>query len=752
MSAGLAAAMAATMPGGRPINLSRRGLFAAAGAGLFLGLAIPVRAPRAQGVPGAAQRHASKVDAYLRIAPDGTIHLQNPFIEGGQGIDSAIAQIVAEELDADPASFVVACAPPGEDFRVMQGGNARFTGGSFSVRSSFVHFRILGATARAMLIEAAAQRLAVPATELTTTPGRVIHGAGAGERALPYAELAQAAAALTPPMNPPLRDPGAFRLIGRPLPRLGVRERSTGKVTYAIDVAVDGMLLAAVVHAPRAGAHPAAVTNEEALKALPGVHSVHGLPGAVAVVADTWWRAKQALDQTQIAWQALQGPVMEADFAAESMLDRLKSATGSHGNTAEEAGDVAVAFANATRVIEAQYDAPYLAHAQMEPNSATARFNADGTLDVWVPNQAPDLFQASAARIAGIEPAQVRIHSPPLGGFFGRHFDYGTANAHPQAILLAKATGRPVKVIWSREEEFARDAYRPMTVATFRAGLNVVGDVITLQVAGYGEGPITRHFGTGRLGSPPVDGSVMEGLTGKPYRFPAKRVEFVPVPHPPGINLGFWRSVGHSMNDFYFESFLDEIAAATDKDPFALRLALLEHSDRHRTLLNAVAELSGGWQRGPFTAADGTQRARGVAMASPFGSEVATIAEVSISDGEVVVHDLWVAIDPGRVVNPRTIAEQVQSAAAIGLSSAMYESVAFTGGEVTTRNFDTYRVLRRDRMPQVHVRVVESGAPMGGVGEPGTPGVPPAVANAVFALTGQRLRSLPFAKTRLSGA
>ena len=750
MTGGLAAALCGAMPSGRPVNLSRRGMFAAAGAGLFLGLAMPARAPRAQGTPGAALRHASKVAAYLRIMPDGKVQLQNPFVEGGQGIDSAVAQIVAEELDADPAVFSVTCAPPGEDYRVMQGGNARFTGGSFSVRSSFAHFRTLGATARAMLVAAAADRLAVPPNSLTTEPGRVIHAASG--RALPYGELAMAAAALEPPANPPLRDPADFRLIGRPIPRLGVRERSTGKVTYAIDVKVDGMLLAAVVHAPRAGAQPAAVTNEEALRAMPGVHSVHRLPGAVAVVADSWWRAKTAVAQAQVAWQALQGPVMDADFTAESMLGRLKAAAGTHGNTAEEAGEVAPAFAAAARVIEAEYDAPYLAHAQMEPPSATARFNADGTLDVWVPNQAPDFFQVSASRTAGIETDKVRIHSPPLGGFFGRHFAYGAANVHPQAILLAKATGRPVKVIWSREEEFARDAYRPLAFATFRAGLDAAGEIVAFQAAGYGEGPITRHFGAAGLGNPPIDGSIMEGLTGKPYRFAAKRVEFVPVPHPPGVNLGFWRSVGHSMNDFFFECFLDEVAGAAGRDPLALRQALLSHSERHQALLRAVVELSGGWRRGPFDAPDGTRRARGVAMASPFGSEVATIAEVSVSDGEVMVHDLWIAVDPGRAVNPRTIGEQVQSAAAIGLSAALFEEIRFEGGEVTSRNYDTYRVLRRDRMPQVHVRVVESGAPMGGIGEPGTPGVPPAVANAVFALTGQRLRSMPFGRTRLSGA
>lgn len=727
---------------GRPLNLSRRGVL---GAGLVLGLAVPARRPRG-GEP--APRHATKVNAYLRIAPDGAVRLQNPFVEGGQGIDSAVAQIVAEELDADPARFAVTCAPPGVEFRLQRGGVTRFTGGSSSVRSSYRHFRILGATARAMLIEAAAARLAVPAAELATEPGKVVHTASG--RAIPYGELAAAAAALDPPAEAALRDPATFRLIGRPLPRLGVRERATGQVEYAIDVKVEGMLLAAVLHAPRVGAQPAAVTNEDALRALPGVQSVHRLPGAIAVVADTWWRARTAAAQAQVAWAALQGPIMDVDFTAEAMLGRLKAAAGTPGNTAEEDGDVRTALAGAHRVVEAEYDAPYLAHGQMEPASATARFNADGTLDVWVPNQAPDAFLASAARAAQVEAEKVRLHSPPLGGFFGRHFAYGSANAHQQAILLAKATGKPVKVIWSREEEFARDAYRPLAFATFRAGLDLRGEIVALQAAGYGEGPMTRHFGAAALGTPPVDGSVIEGLKGKPYRFPARRVEFVPVPHPQGINLGFWRSVGHSANDFFFECFLDEVAEAAGKDPFALRRTLLPQPGRHHALLDAVAELSGGWRRGPFEAPDGTRRARGVALASPFGSEVATIAEVSARDGEVAVHDLWIAIDPGQAVNPRTIAEQVESAAALGLSAALGEEVLFERGEVATRNFDTYSVLRRDRMPRVHVRIVESDSPMGGIGEPGTPGVAPAVANAIFALSGQRLRSLPFSRTRLS--
>ena len=394
-------------------------------------------------------------------------------------------------------------------------------------------------------------------------------------------------------------------------------------------------------------------------------------------------------------------------------------------------------------MVEATYDAPYLAHGQLEPPSALARWNADGTLDLWLPNQAPEMFQRAAASVAGIEPEKVRIHSPLLGGFFGRHFLYETANPFPQAILLAKAVGRPVKLIWSREEEFLRDALRPMGLARFRAGLDAEGLPVALEAEAVGEGPTGRWFGRK---PDAADSSAVEGIAGKPYAIPNRRIAHVPVPNP--AVLGFWRSVGHSMNDFFFETFFDEMADAGRQDPYALRLRLLADKPRHRALLEAVEELSGGWRRGPYTAEDGTRRARGVAMASPFGSEVATIAEVSLRDGEVVVHDVWVAIDPGRVVNPAIVEAQVNSAVALGLSSALLEEVVYEGGVPRARNFDGYPILPPERMPRVHVRIVESGAPMGGIGEPGLPGVPPAVANAVAALTGQRIRSLPLSKAR----
>ncbi|GJD53325.1 Isoquinoline 1-oxidoreductase subunit beta [Methylobacterium crusticola] len=746
-----------TAPAGGPAradapvrNLSRRGILAAAGGALLLGVGVPVDPARAQsraeGAGAIAPKPGTRVTAFLEIRPDDTVRLLSPFVEGGQGISTGIAQTVGEELDLDPSRFAVACAPPGPDYAVVNG--LRLTGGSFSTRSSFAAMRRLGATAREMLLRAAAARLGVPQAQLATENGRVVHAASG--RSLGYGALAEAALALEPREDVPLREPDRFRYIGKPVSRLDVRDKSTGRATYAIDLKVEGMLHAAVRHAPHLGTEPERLANEAAVAGMPGVHGVHRLPGAVAVTADSWWRARRAVEALEVAWSAPAAEgiaTVSAGFSSGAMLAALKGARGTP-LVAEQEGDVAAAFAGAATVIEAEYDAPYLAHAQLEPPSSIARFERDGTLDLWVPNQMPELFQSVAAKVAGVQPDGVRIHSPMLGGFFGRHFYYGPATPFPQAILLARATGRPVRVLWSREEEFASDAVRPLGFARFRAGLDGTGMPVALQAAAVGEGPIGRWFGA--IFKQPVDSSVIEGLDKKPYAIPNRRLDYVRVPHP--VTIAFWRSVGHSMNDYFYESFLDEIAQAGGQDPFALRMALLKDSPRHRTLLQAAADLAGGWRRGPFAAPDGSRRARGVSMASPFGSETATIAEVALQDGEARVHDLWIAIDPGSVVNPAIVARQVESAAALGVSATLLEQVVYEGGERQARNFDAYPILDRGRMPRVHVRIVASGAPMGGIGEPGLPGVPPAIVNAVAALTGQRIRSLPLSKERLSGA
>ncbi|QIJ73373.1 molybdopterin-dependent oxidoreductase [Methylobacterium sp. NI91] len=729
-------------------NLSRRGFLGVAAGALLLGVDLPREAAaqaRTEGAAAIAPKPGTRVGAFLEIRLDGGVRLLSPFVEGGQGINTGLAQTIGEELDLDPARFSVECAPPGPDYAVVNG--LRMTGGSFSTRSSFEAMRRLGATAREMLLRAAAARLAVPQDSLTTDDGRVIHAAT--DRALGYGELAEAALALPPRDDVPLKDPQKFRWIGKPVARLDMRDKATGRATYAIDIRLGGMLHGAVQHAAHLGTEPHAIANEAEVLAMPGVHSVHRLPGAVAVLADSWWRARKGAEALQVTWTepAPDGiTTVSKNFSSAAMLAALKG-TREPGVTAEQEGDPEVAFKNAASVIEAEYDAPYLAHAQLEPPSAVARFTEEGSLDLWLPNQMPELFQQIAAKTAGLSLEQVRIRSPMLGGFFGRHFYYGPANPFPQAILLAKATGRPVRVLWSREEEFGMDAVRPLSFARFKAALGPDGMPVALQTTAVGEGPIGRWFGA--LFKSPVDSSVVEGLDKKPYAIRNRRLDYVKVAHP--VTIAFWRSVGHSMNDYFYESFLDEIAAAGGNDPFELRMRLLKDSPRHATLLRRVAEFAGGWQQGPFAAEDGTRRARGVSMASPFGSETATIAEVSLKDGEARVHDLWIAIDPGSVVNPAIVKRQVESAAALGLSSTLLEQVVYENGQRLAKNFDAYPILDRERMPRVHVAIVESGAPMGGIGEPGLPGVPPAVVNAVAALTGQRVRSLPLAKTHLSG-
>lgn len=721
-------------------NLSRRQLLGFGVGAMVLGALLPARPLRAQPVP-AAVKPGTRVPAFLVIGKDNSVKLLSPFVEGGQGINTGIAQIVGEELDVHPSRFDVECAPPGPDYAVI--GGLRMTGGSFSTRSSYEIMRRLGATARDMMIRAAAARLKVRPESLTTQDGHVIHSAS--RRSIPYGDLAEAALVLQPAETVKLRDPATFRYIRKPMARLDVRAKSTGKAVYAIDQKVENMLYAAVQHAPVLGTSPESLANEPEVRAMPGVHAVHRLPGAVAVTADSWYRARKAVEALSVGWSkpvATGFEAVAADFSSEGLRAALKASTDM-GASAEKEGSVEVAFASAAKVIEAEYDAPYLVHGQLEPPSSVARFNPDGTLELWVPNQMPELFQSIAAATAGLAAEKVILHSPMLGGFFGRHFAYGSSNPFQQAILLAKETRRPVKVLWSREEEFKMDALRPLSFSRFRAAIGADGRPTALQVRTVGEGPLGRYFGAGSGGQ--VDSSAVEGIVEKPYAIPNRSMEYVKFPHP--VTIAFWRSVGHSMNDYFYESFFDEMADAGGRDPYQLRLDLLKDKPRHLKLLQTVGAMSGGWKRGPY-AYEGGKRARGVSMASPFGSETATIAEVSIQNNEVQVHNLWIAFDPGSIVNPAIVKSQVESAAALGLSATLFEELIYKDGVRQSRNFDEYPILSRASMPAVHVEIVESGAPMGGVGEPGLPGVGPAVVNAVAALVGRRIRSLPLAKAK----
>ncbi|MDH0300984.1 MULTISPECIES: molybdopterin cofactor-binding domain-containing protein [unclassified Pseudomonas] len=732
---------------GETVNLSRRRFLAGTAIGaLVLGFGLPLGSARVQAAAASAQR-GTLVPAFLEIRPDGSVHLLSPFMEGGQGVNTAMAQIVGEELDADPATFVVDSAPAGEAYVVMENG-LRITGGSMSVRMSYPTMRRLGALARAMLLQAGAEQLGVPVAELSTEPGKVVHAASG--RSLGYGELAGKALDLPvpDPASVTLRDPSQFRWIGKPVQRLDAYDKSIGKAVYSIDIKVDGMLHAAVQHAPRLGMTVAGLRNEGQVKAMKGVHSVHQLPGAVAVVAERWWHAKRAVEALQVDWQepGADSKVrpMPADFSSDGWREHLAAQTGPSRDEENE-GDVASALAGAKSTVEATYHNQFLNHAQLEPPSATARFNPDGSLEVWLPNQAQDMFRDDIAKRTGLAPAQITLHSPLLGGFFGRHFLYDSANPYPQAIALAKAVGRPVKLIWSREEEFLRDAMRPMAVVKFRAGLDDKGMPVAIEAISATEGPTEAI--AGQQGDK-VDPTALEGLSGKAYAIANRRIAQIYVKGP--AMLGYWRSVGNSLNDFFYESFLDELADKGGHDPYELRLQLLRDNPRLTTLLQAVGELSGGWKRGPFSAEDGSKRARGVAMASPFGSEAAVIAEVSLEGGQVRVHDIWQAIDPGSIVNPAIIEAQVNGAVSLGLSQVLLEEAVWLNGMPRARNYDLYPVLPPSRMARVHVRIVESGAKMGGIGEPPLPAVAPAVANAVARLTGQRVRSMPLSRHTFS--
>ncbi|WFU11194.1 xanthine dehydrogenase family protein molybdopterin-binding subunit [Rhizobium sp. CB3090] len=738
----------AGLSAGAPVNVSRRRfLFASAGAtagALVIGFGLPIRPARAQGA-AAKITPGTRVPAFLEIRPDSTARLMSPFVEGGQGIFTAMAQIVGEDLDLDPASFTVENAPAGPDYQIILGG-MRITGGSMSVRLSYDTMRHVGAAARQMLLQASATRLGVPLGELTTEPGRVVHAASG--RSLAYGEIAHDAMDLPIPERDSvtLKDRSQFRWIGKPVKRLDVYDKSTGRATYAIDCKVDGMLHAAVQHAPRLGQSVGNIRNEDAVRSMKGVHSIHRLPGAVAVVAERWWNAKRAVESLQVEWNEANGKpvidgtrIMPIDFSTAAFADRLAEEPGD-GKDAEKGGDVVGALANAKTVVSATYHSQYLHHAQLEPPSALARFNGDGSLDIWMPNQAPEMFQADIAKITGLDASKINIHSPLLGGFFGRHFLYAAANPFRQAIALAQETGRPIKLIWSREEEFLRDPLRPMAAVRFRGGLDDNGMPVALEAVSVCEGPTEGISGH----SEKIDDTAVEGLTGKAYAIPNKRIAQVHVENP--VMLAYWRSVGNSMNDFLYECFLDEMADKGGKDPYDLRLQLLKDNARLSNLLKAAGDLSGGWKRGPFTAEDGTRRARGIGMASPFGSHTAAIAEVSIQSGEVVVHDVWEAIDPGSIVNPAIIEAQINSAVALGVSQVLLEEAVYQKGEPVAHNYDLYPILPPARMPRVHTRIIESGEKMGGIGEPGLPAVPPAVANAVSTLTGQRVRSMPLSR------
>ncbi|TDR44975.1 isoquinoline 1-oxidoreductase beta subunit [Tahibacter aquaticus] len=676
----------------------------------------------------AAATAAFAPNAFLRIAADGGIRILLAHSEMGQGIWTALPMLIAEELDADWSRISVEHAPAAADYHAV-GMPMQFTGGSMSTWTEFERYRKAGATARALLVQAAAQKFGVKPAACRTENGRVI----AGDKSAAYGELVDAAAKLKPPKDVPLKDAKLWKLIGQPTKRLDTREKIDGSAKFGMDVQFDGLLTAVVARAPVFGATVKSF-DDSAARQVAGVRDVKQVPSGVAVIADHFWAAKLGRDALRVEWDlgAFAGRNSD-DIAAEFR----KLATG-EGPVASKAGDAATALAAAAKKIEADYSLPYLAHAPMEPLNCSVKIEAD-SCEIWTGTQFQTLDQASAARVTGLKPEQVKIHTMFLGGGFGRRAT-PTSDFVVEAVEVAKAAGKPVKTVWTREDDIRGGYYRPAFVHNAIIGLDAQGRLAAWQ---------HRIVGQSILGGSPfqmmikdgIDTTSVEGVADSPYikDLPHHRVDL----HSPALPVPvLWlRSVGHSHTGFVMESLIDELAHATGKDPLEFRRGLLAEHKRHLGVLNLAAEKS-GWGTPP---AQG--RARGIAVHESFGSYAAQVAEISLQNGAIRVHKVTCAIDCGIAVNPAGIAAQMESGVVFGLSAALFGQINFKDGRVQESNYHDYRVLRMNQMPQIEVHIVPSTDKPGGIGEVGVPPVAAALGNALFALTGQRQRQLPLRVT-----
>ena len=694
---------------------------AAASGGLALGFHLPQGVAAAGAAPGPAE-----VTAWVVIQPDDAVIIRVARSEMGQGITTSLPMLVAEELQCDWSKVRFEFPSPEENLRRKRAWGEMSTGGSRSVRTSQEYLRKAGAAAREMLIVAAAAQWGVPAAECQAANSIITHKASG--RTLRYGEVAEAASKLPPPSEPKLKDPKDWTLLGTPQKRLDTLEKVTGKPIYGIDVRVPNMLYAAIVQCPVFGGTPKSY-DETKIRGLKGVRQVVQLPNAVAVVADSWWQAKTAVDALPVTWDEGQSGKVSSTSIAEFLRAGLAAADAA---VIRKDGDVDATLASAAKRIEAEYGAPFLSHATMEPQNCTAHVTPD-KVEVWVSTQSGEAALAAAAAAAEVPPEKVVVHKTMLGGGFGRR---GAVQDYVhQAVLVAKAVGHPVKLLWTREEDIRHDFYRPVAMAKFTAGLDTTGMPVGWRVRVTGPSILANLFPQ-RLTNG-VDQSFANGFTDEmAYNVPnyevgyAMRTTHVPV--------GFWRSVNHSQNGFFRESFIDEMAQAAGQDPYQYRRKLLSKDPVRLAVLDAAAQKA-GWGN---PTASGVSR--GIALVEAYGSLCAQVAEVSVGGkGEVRVHRVVAALDTGHVVNPEILRAQAESAIVYGLSAALYGAITIENGRVQQGNFDDYEMLRLADMPVVETVLAPSGGFWGGGGEIGVPPLAPAVCNAIFAATGKRIRSLP---------
>jgi len=708
------------------VNLSRRNFLktsALAGGGLILGVHLPGLGRAAE-----AQHKASpfSVNAFVRIGTDNTVTVIVNHSEMGQGPYTSIPMMVAEELDADWSKVRYEAAPVAPQYNHSVYG-IQMTGGSTSTWSEWERVRKAGAAARQMLLVAAGETWGVGVETCRTEGNQIIHNDSG--RKLSYGEVAEKASRLTPPQNPPLKDPKTFKLVGKPTRRLDTPDKTNGKAIFGLDVNVPGMLVAVVARPPVFGAKLQSFKAEKA-KAIPGVQHVVEIERGVAVVADGFWPAKRAREALEVAWD--EGPLASLD--SRTQREQYAELARKPGVVTLKQGDAATALGTAAKKFEAIYDLPYLAHATMEPMNCVADVRADSA-EVWTGTQYQTGDRDAIVKDTGLKPEQVKLNTMLCGGGFGRR---AAIDSHfvREAVQISKAIQRPVKVVWTREDDMRGGYYRPRAFHSISAGLDGDGKPVAWQHRIVCQSFIAGTSFEAFVIKNGVDETAVEGAKDIPYEIPNLLVDWQMAPG--GVPCLWLRSVGHSHNAFVVETFIDELAHAAGKDPFEFRRGLLANHPRHKRVLEFVAEKA-EWGK-PL--AEG--RGRGIAIHESFGSFVAHVIEVSVSrEGKVRVHRIVGAVDCGPVVNPDTIRAQIEGGAVFGLTAALYGEITFEQGRVKQRNFHDYPMLRMNEMPEVEAHIIPSEERMGGVGEPGVPPIAPALANAIFAVTGKRVRQLP---------
>lgn len=717
--------------------LSRRG-FLASSAGLVIGITLPLAARAQSGaaaafLSGATDEASFAPNTFVRVAPDDTVTVIIKHIEFGQGPFTGLATLVAEEMDADWGQMRAESAPANDELYKNLAFGMQGTGGSTAMANSYMQMRKAGAAARAMLVAAAAGEWGVPESEITISKGQISHGSG---KSSGFGALAERAAGLTPPEDPPVKSADQFVLIGTDLPKLDTKAKSTGTAIFTMDVYREGMLTVVVAHPPKFGATVASYDDGAALE-VPGVQAVRQIPQGVAVYATSTHAALRGREALSVEWD---------DSAAETrssaaIFEAFSKAASEGGKDAEVLGDGAVGIDGAAQVIEAEFRFPYLAHAPMEPLDGVIEVREEGA-EVWMGSQFPALDKPTIVQTLGLSPESVQLNVMLAGGSFGRRAQ-DTAHFAGELAEVAKAAGGPgsFKLVWTREDDLHGGYYRPLTVHKMRAGLdddgNLTGweDVVVNQSIMAG-GPMAQMMQDG------MDPTSYEGSTKIPYELGNQRVGWAAQESP--VPVLWWRSVGHTHTGYATEVFLDMVLEAQGKDPVQGRLDLIrEDAARDRGVLEKVAEMA-GW--------DGTKvkgdKAYGVAVHESFETYVAQIAEVSDAGGYPKVHRVWCAVDCGVAVNPNVIRAQMEGGIGYGLGSVLFDEITLEdGGAVLQSNFDNYRMLRIHEMPEVTVEIIASDADPTGVGEPGVPPIGPAVANAWRALTGEAVTELPFLKT-----